>query len=131
MLLFISCNKQYDPGHDPLSVPISYLTGKNGSYSRWTIQSMYINEQPQLLGGSSGSRYYKAYLQNGTYLDGDGLRGKWALVRNDSLREIITNTISGSFAVQQYRILQLTDTILSLSYNQGNNKIRLKFRAEK
>lgn len=128
--MFLSCNKQYNPAPDPLSIPISYLTGKNGAYSRWTLQSIYINQQPQFL-NTGGSRYYKSYLLNGTYLDGDGFRGKWVLINKDSLREIITNTQSGSFAVQQYRILELTDKVLSLSYKPDSNQVSLKFMAEK
>lgn len=127
--IMVSCNKSYT-GLDPLSTQITHLTGSNGAYSMWRLQSLYINRQLQPV-GSVRSGYYKTYQLNGNYQDADGLKGNWSLVAKDSLREVITNTNSGIKAVQGYRITNLTATELALTYKTSSGDILLNFLAEK
>lgn len=130
LVLLLSCNKQYAPAPDPLNGAIINLTGNNGSFSKWALQSLYINNSPQPV-ISRNNTYYKSYMLNGTYEDADGLRGKWSMISKDSLREIITNTTNGTYATQNYRILSLTDKNLSLFYTVPSGNVQLNFMATK
>lgn len=126
--ILVSCNKSYT-GLDPLSTQITQLTGSNGAYSMWRLQSMYINRQLQTL-GSGRSAYYKSYRLNGIYQDADGLMGNWKMVSKDSLQEVITNTASGVKAKQGYHIANLTSTQLALTYKTTAGDVALNFAAE-
>ncbi len=130
-LLWGSCKKDSLSISDPLGESITDLTGKNGAFARWRLESMYVNQVLQPL-PSAGSPYYKIYQLGGAYQDGDGLRGRWNMLSKDSLLEIITNTSSGSYAKQGYRIVELSDTQLKLSYRSlASVPVLLNFIPEK
>lgn len=130
VLFLLSCSKQAVNNPDPLAKNIIALTGSEGAYSRWRLNKIMMNrvEQPQ---NTVNKEYYKAYLLNGTFEDGDGLRGKWKMVTTDSLREVVTNTMTGAYAIQTYQITNLTRTELSLRYLVNAKEVSISFTAEK
>lgn len=128
--VLVSCNKSYTITPDPLATNIIALTGSEGAYSRWRLNKIAIDQVTQPA-NTINKDYYKLYQLNGSFEDGDGLRGKWSLVTKDSLREVVTNTQSGSYAVQQYHITKLTRTELSLSYLVNTREVSISFTAEK
>lgn len=127
--MLFSCTKTYS-GLDPLSSSITHLTGNNGAYSKWLLQSMYINQLIQPV-GSNNLTYFKSYQLNGSYSDADGLKGTWKMITKDSLQEVITNAPGTSKAIQGYRIEKLSDTGLTLTYTTSSGKIILNFVAGK
>ncbi len=130
LMALVSCSKSYTITPDPLATNIIALTGSEGAYSRWRLNKILI-EQVTQPANTINKDYYKLYQLNGSFEDGDGVRGKWSLVTKDSLREVVTNTQSGSYAVQQYRITKLTRTELSLSYFVNAREVTISFTAEK
>lgn len=130
LFLLLSCSKQAVTNPDPLAKNIIALTGSEGAYSRWRLHKISMNrvEQPQ---NTINKEYYKAYLLNGNFEDGDGLRGKWKMVTADSLREVVTNTMTGAYAIQTYQITNLTRTELSLRYLVNAKEVSISFMAEK
>lgn len=131
-ILFVplSCNKAYTITPDPLATNIIALTGSEGAYSKWRLNKIAI-EQVTQPANTINKDYYKSYQLNGSFEDGDGLRGKWSLVAKDSLREIVTNTQSGAYAIQQFHINKLTRTELSLSYFVNAKEVSISFTAER
>lgn len=130
LFFLLSCSKQAAINPDPLAKHIIALTGSEGAYSRWRLHKISMNrvEQPQ---STINKEYYKAYLLNGNFEDGDGLKGKWKMVTADSLREVVTNTMTGAYAIQTYQITQLTRTELSLRYLVNAKEVSISFTAEK
>lgn len=129
-LVLVSCNKSYTITPDPLATNIIALTGSEGVYSKWRLNKVAI-EQVTQPANTINKEYFKSYQLNGSFEDGDGLHGKWSLVTKDSLREVVTNTQSGSYAIQQYHIIKLTRTELSLGYLVNAKEVSISFTAEK
>lgn len=127
---FLSCNKQGVTNPDQLAKQIIALTGSEGAYARWRLNKITMNRVEQPRSGVN-KEYYKTYLLNGNFEDGDGLRGKWKMVTADSLRETVTNTVTGSNVIQTYRITYLTRTELSLLYLVNAQEVSISFTAEK
>lgn len=125
-----SCSKQSFDNPDPLAKNIIALTGSEGAYARWRLNSITMDQvqQPQ---NTVNKEYYKTYLLNGSFEDGDGLRGKWKMITADSLREVVTNTLTGAYAIQTYQIANLTRTSLTLRYKVNTREVSISFTAEK
>lgn len=130
LFFLLSCSKQAVTNPDPLAKHIIALTGSEGAYSRWRLHKITMNRVEQAQ-NTVNKEYYKAYLLNGNFEDGDGLRGKWKMVTADSLREVVTNTLTGAYAIQTYQITNLTRTELSLRYLVNAKEVSISFVAEK
>lgn len=130
LLVLVSCSKSYTITPDPFATNIIALTGSEGAYSKWRLNKIAIGQVTQPA-NTINKDYYKSYQLNRSFEDGDGLRGKWSLVAKDSLREVVTNIQSGSYAIQQYHITRLTRTELSFSYFVNGRAVSISFTAEK
>jgi hypothetical protein len=106
LLCLVSCGKDKDP--DP--VPPSAVELMAGSSSKiWGIEKLYVNDTLIAL-DSDQLRYTKTYKRDSTYLDSDGLSGRWNL-SNANLTEIVEQGGQGTLT---YKVESLSAASLKI-----------------
>lgn len=124
--LLAGCNKQYTPVPNPAEQAIIHLTGNNGAYSLWRLHNLVIDNSLRPY-----ADYSMTYNLNGSFKDSDGMKGTWTLVNKDSVSQKISNATSGVYAVQGYRIVNISATQLNLSYWVNNRPVSASYSAER
>jgi len=125
-----ACNKEYAPVPSATEQNIIYLTGSNGAYSDWKLNTLAIGNTNQPMTPPL-SDYSIIYYLNGTFKDSDGMKGTWALINKDSISQKITNAANGVYAVQGYRIVNLNATQLTVSYSANGKSVNAAYVAER
>jgi hypothetical protein len=116
LLSLTSCGKDKDP--DPIPPSAAELMAGNSS-KIWGIEKLYINDTLIALDADQ-LRYTKTYKRDSTYVDSDGLSGRWNLSNNNvNLTEIVEQGGQGTL---KYQVETLNASTLRLRLiNDGTN----------
>ena len=108
LLSLSSCGKDKDP--DPVPPSAVELIAGNSS-KIWGIEKLYINDTLIALDADQ-LRYTKTYRLDNTYMDSDGLSGRWNLSNNNaSLTEILEQGGQGTLT---YKVESLSAASLKI-----------------
>jgi len=116
LLSLSSCGKDKDP-EPTIPTAIELMAGSNSK--TWGIEKLYINDTLIALDADQ-LRYTKTYRRDSTYVDSDGLSGRWNLSNNNvNLTEIVEQGGQGTL---KYQVETLNASTLRLRLiNDGTN----------
>ena len=127
LLSLASCGKDNDP--DPMPPSAVEIMAASGSKT-WGIEKLYVNDTLIALDADQ-LRYTKTYKRDSTYVDSDGLSGRWNLSNNNvNLTEIVEQGGQGTL---KYQVETLNASTLRLRLiNDGTNILNTlyEFRAK-
>ena len=67
--------------------------------------------------------FQKQYTSDGKFADSDGLMGTWSIPVTDSLIENYSNLSSGVIVRQGYKIVNLSNAQMSLTYTVNGSNV--------
>jgi hypothetical protein len=123
-ILFVGCSGTKDVPETREQRVVRYLTGVGNKY--WHLKEVHVNLVKQTLTDYQ-LKYTKTYTSDpsnsdplnaktGTYVNSDGLNGKWKLTSDGTeLQETYLNNSGGPVKVP-YSINAITETILDIEY---------------
>ena len=123
LFFFAGCSK--DEGNTVASQQYSItLSGSSfaGKNSKWQISSLMINAVSQTL-TTAQKTFQKQYTSDGKFSDSDGLMGTWSIPVTDSLIENYSNLSSGVNVRQGYKIANLSNVQMSLTYTVNGSNV--------
>jgi hypothetical protein len=108
LLILASCGKDKEP--EPVPPTVAELMAGSSSKT-WGIEKLYVNDTLIALDADQ-LRYTKTYRRDSTYVDSDGLSGRWNLSNNNvNLTEIVEQGGQGTLT---YKVESLSDGMLKI-----------------
>jgi len=128
-LFLASCSKEVPA--DPIAIAKANLIGAAISPNTWILSQVKIDgnlaTDNSIVSSSATGKYLIRFYQGGSFLDSDGIVGKWDIPNTESLTKSYTNLISGTEVVQSFLIEQNDGSFLRVKYTDKGKVIQLSY----
>lgn len=128
-IVFTSCSK--DVPADPIALAKANLVGPAISPNTWRLVEVKIDgslaSDNSIVSSNATGKYLIRFYQGGSFLDSDGIVGKWDIPNTESLTKSYTNLISGMDVIQSFLIEQNDGSFLRVKYTDKGKVIQLTY----
>lgn len=128
-LFLTSCSK--DVPADPIALAKANLVGPAISPNTWRLVEVRIDgnlaTDNSIVSSNAAGNYLIRFYQGGSFLDSDGIVGKWDIPNTESLTKSYTNLISGVEVIQSFFIEQNDGSFLRVKYTDKGKVIQLSY----
>ena len=131
-LIFGACTKSAEDV--PLTSEQQAIVSLTGVGNKvWKLKKVFTNSVQNVLTVDQ-MKYTKTYTitpgqaQSGTFVNSDGIKGKWSLNGPKNLIEVISNNQAGPVQIS-YLINELSDAVLDIEYTANFITIREVYNA--
>lgn len=125
-ILLSGCSKPGPEIMTPRDQNVKFLTGDGNRY--WRLKAIYVNNLQVVLSDAQ-MRFSKTYTVNpaqaytGTFVNSDGYTGKWRMLTDLQLNEVLTNNPPGGIIIDYY-INEISATLLDMEYTSNLKTVR-------
>ena len=126
LVLTISCSKKDNV--DPITELSSILISNTSNIGKWRLTALKYGTTNLVLTPTQ-LLFTKHYAKDYKYSDTDGLVGTWSMPTANQLVEVITNFSSGISVTQEYKIISITPTQLTLYHIVNGTEITAIYSA--
>jgi len=126
LVLTISCSKKDNV--DPITELSSILISNTSNLGKWRLTALKYGTTNLVLTPTQ-LLFTKHYAKDYKYSDTDGLVGTWSMPTANQLVEVIANFSSGISVTQEYKIISITPTQLTLYHIVNGTEITAIYSA--